>query len=463
MSTLTLEVKNKKITVLGLARSGVAAANLLFKYGAKVTVSDTQPREKLEQFIAQLSSDKISVSTSANQVKDIESADLVVISPGVPSDIPAILEAQNRNIPVISEVELAYQFSQAPWIAITGSNGKTTTTTLIGELLKANWPAPVVVAGNIGVALCTAVQDVPKEGLIVAEISSFQLETITTFKPFVSLLLNLTPNHLDRYPDFESYAIAKVRIFEYQDETDFAVLNAADEESQKYTEHITAKKIFFSKQKELDEGIFVKDGTIWVRIGQMNEAVFPTNELSIPGEHNLENALAAVLVAVCCGIEPTQLAPVLRTFKGVEHRLEFIRELNGVKYYNDSKATTVVAVMTALKSLLKPIILIAGGKDKGSDYIPLRELLVEKVKQLILIGEARDKMLTALMGSCPIVEAESMQHAVETAFQSAENGDNVVLSPACSSYDMFTDFEERGRVFKQLVNSLNGRTEEPKN
>jgi UDP-N-acetylmuramoylalanine--D-glutamate ligase len=463
MSRLTLEAKNKNVTVLGLARSGVAAANLLYNHGVKVKISDIKPREKLNKFITQLASLRIEVSTSANQVKDVESADLVIISPGVPSDIPAILEAKKRNIPVISEVELAYQFSESPWIAITGSNGKTTTTTLIGELLKANWPAPVEVAGNIGFALCNAVQNVPKEGLIISEISSFQLETISTFKPFVSLLLNLTPNHLDRYPDFESYAQAKVRIFEFQDETDFAVLNADDQESQKYTEHITGKKIFFSKQKELTQGIFVKNGSIIVRFGQKDEPVIAVNELSIPGEHNLENALAAVSVAVCCGIDPGKLAPVLRSFKGVEHRLEFIRELNGVKYYNDSKATTVVAVITALKSLPKPIILIAGGKDKGSDYIPLRELLSKKVKQLILIGEARDKMLTAFMGSCPIVEAKTMQAAIETAYQSAESGDNVILSPACSSYDMFTDFEERGRVFKQLVNLINGRTKELEN
>ncbi|MDI6784654.1 MAG: UDP-N-acetylmuramoyl-L-alanine--D-glutamate ligase, partial [bacterium] len=271
-------MENKKVTVLGLARSGVAAANLLFKYGAKVTVSDTKPREQLAQFIAQLSSPEIAVSASASQVKDIESAELVIISPGVPSDIPAIIAAKNRNIPVISEVELAYQFSQAPWVAITGSNGKTTTTTLIGELLEATWPAPVVVAGNIGVALCTAVPEVPKEGLIVAEISSFQLETITTFKPMVSVLLNLTPNHLDRYPDFASYAKAKTRIFEYQDETDFAVLNADDPESQKYTEHITVKKIFFSKHKELEEGIFVKDGTICSRF-RGNDVILRGNDV----------------------------------------------------------------------------------------------------------------------------------------------------------------------------------------
>lgn len=454
MNKLNLEVENKKITILGLARSGVAAANLLNKYGAKVKISDIKPREKLEKFIAQLASSNIEVSITTDQIKDIESAELVVISPGVPSDIPAILEAKKQNIPVISEIELAYKFSSAHWIAITGSNGKTTTTTLTGKLLKSNWTARVEVAGNIGFALCNVVEEVPQEGIIVSEISSFQLETITSFKPFVSLLLNLTPNHLDRYPNFESYAEAKARIFEFQDETDFAVLNTDDQESQKYFDRIKAKKIFFSKQKELDEGIFVKEGNILVRFGHNDTVVMPVSELSIPGEHNLENTLAAISIAVCCGIDPSQLAVVLRSFKGVEHRLEFIRELNGVKYFNDSKATTVVAVTTALKSLPKPIILIAGGKDKGSDYIPLRELLSEKVKQLILVGEARDKMFSSLMGSCPIIEAESMQAAVETAYQSAQNGDNVVLSPACSSYDMFTDFEERGRVFKQLVNQL---------
>ncbi|MCX7919101.1 MAG: UDP-N-acetylmuramoyl-L-alanine--D-glutamate ligase [bacterium] len=454
MQRLGLSVTNKNITVLGMARSGVAAANLLAKHGAKVKISDIKPRESLEKFIQQLVSPEIEISTSANQVEDIKSAELVILSPGIPTDIPAVQEAKNRNIPVLSEIELAYQFSQANWIAITGSNGKTTTTTLTGELLKSAWSAPVEVAGNIGFALCNVAEQVPKEGLIVSEISSFQLETITTFKPYIGALLNLTPNHLDRYPDFESYARAKIRIFEYQSGNDFAVLNADDIETQKYVSAVKAKKIFFSRLTNLKEGVFVNQHNVWVKFGNWDEAVIPLKELNIPGEHNVENALAAVAIAVCCGIAPSKLVEPLKAFKGVEHRLEFVRELNGVKYYNDSKATTVVAVITALKSLSGPIILIAGGKDKGSDYTPLRPLLQKKVKQLILIGQARQKMRTALESSCPILEADSMQEAVKLAYEKAVNGDTVLLSPACASYDMFTDFEERGRIFKQIVMEL---------
>ena len=449
-----MNLKNKKVTVLGLARSGVAAANLLFERGAQVLVSDIKPKENLGNFINQLVSKDIVISENGDQIQDIKNADLVILSPGIPSDIPAVLEARKRNISVISEIELAYRLCKAPMIAITGSNGKTTTTSWVGEILKATWKGPVAVAGNIGFPLSTAVKDITSKGIVVAEISSFQLETIETFSPHIASILNITPNHLDRYPEMDSYANAKLRIFEFQKESDFAVINKDDIESSKRIKELKSNKIFFSVKNEVEQGAMIKDKSIVFRNSNKDDVICDFRDLILPGEHNLENALAAVAMVYCCGIRPDKMKEPLISFRGVEHRLEFVRELNGVKYINDSKATTVAAVMTALKAVSPPVILIAGGKDKGSDYTPLVELAKNKVKQLILIGQAKEKIRKSLNGSVPISEASSMEEAVNQARKISRQGDSILLSPACSSYDMFTDFEERGRVFKSAVGEL---------
>lgn len=447
-------VKNKKVTVLGLARSGIAAANLLFEDGAIVRISDIEPMEKLKQYIKELISQDIEISVSANQIKDIENAELIIVSPGIPSDIPAIQIARKRNIPVISEIELAYQYSSAAIIAITGSNGKTTTTSLVGEIMKSNCSGPVVVAGNIGYPLTKAVKNMSENGLIIAEISSFQLENIISFKPKIAAILNITPNHLDRYQNMNSYANAKSRIFEFQDNTDYAVINLDDNETIKRISNIKSKKIYFSRKSEIELGAMIKKDWIITRWGNREIPVCKINELKIPGVHNLENALAAVAITLSCGIEAEKIKQPLIEFRGVEHRLELVREIAGVKYYNDSKATSVNSVISALSTLPAEIILIAGGKDKGMDYNLLKELISKKVKNLILIGESRMKIKSALNGSCPISESDSMADAVRLAVEFSRAGDSVLLSPGCASYDMFRDFEERGKVFKKIVSDL---------
>lgn len=312
----------------------------------------------------------------------------------------------------------------------------------------------MIVAGNIGYPLCTAVKDIPKDGIVVAEISSFQLETVETFRPKVAAILNITPNHLDRYKNMDDYVNAKLRIFKFQSVDDFTVLNEDDLESTKRIHHLNSKAIYFSRKSEVQTGAMVKDNSIVFRHDGKDAVVCGAQDLKLPGQHNLENALAATAIVACCGIEPAKMKKAMTAFPGVEHRLEFVRELDGVKYFNDSKATTVTAVQTALTSMVSPIILIAGGKDKGSDYVPLQPLIKEKVKQLILIGKAKEKIRNALNGSCKITDAISMEDAVRLAREIGQKGDTILLSPACSSYDMFTDFEERGRMFKKAVNKL---------
>ena len=449
-----MDVKDKNITILGLARSGVAAANVLYELGAKVLVSDIKAIEKLDGFVKQLISRDIKISTSGDQVKDIQNADWVILSPGIPLDIPAVIEARRRNIPVISEVELAFQMCKAPFIAISGSNGKTTTTSLVGEILKSTWNGPVVVAGNIGFPLCSAVKDIPKEGIVVSEISSFQLETTESFRPKVAAILNITPNHMDRYQNMDAYATAKLRIFKFQKESDFAVINKDDPESIARINHLNSQKIYFSRKNEVSTGTMVKKNSIVFCLMGKECKICETKDLKIPGEHNLENVLAAIAIVACCGIDPIKMKGSITNFRGVEHRLEFVRDLMGVKYINDSKATTVIAVQTAISSMSAPIILIMGGKDKGSDYLPLREIIGAKVKQLIIIGQAKNKIKKALHDICPVSEADSLVDAVKCARKISQPGDTVLLSPACASFDMFTDFEERGRVFKKAVHDL---------
>lgn len=450
-----MEYKGRKITILGLARSGVAAANFLHDSGARVRISDTKSREKLEHYINQLSSPEIIVSLQADQVKDILDAEMVVLSPGIPSDIPACRKCRELGIPLISEVELAYRICPAPVVAITGSNGKTTTTSWTGEIFKSIWKGPVQVAGNIGFPLTEGARNLTQEGILVAELSSFQLETITSFKPRVATILNISQNHLDRYPGMDEYSNAKMRIFDYQSESDFAVLNLDNEElMRRLPKTINSKKVYFSRKQDVSEGAMVKHGQMILRKNGHEYPVCPVADLSLPGPHNLENALAAVAMVGCFDVNPSEMAPVLKQFGGVEHRIEFVRELDGVKYYNDSKATTVVSVEIAVSALPAPIVLIMGGKDKGSNYKPLKPLLSSKVKHLILIGQAQNIIHKDLDGSCPISLCGSFEDAVLLSRQLSQPGDSVLLSPACSSYDMFNNFEERGYVFKQLVRGL---------
>jgi len=436
-----------------MARSGLACAQLLKRLEAQVFVTDIKPSHLLAPEIAQLKELEIDFETGGHTSKAITNKDYLVISPGVPLDIPLLREAQNLGIPIFSEIEVAFWLTDARIVGITGSNGKTTTTILVGEILKED-KKECEIGGNIGIPFSSLVEKVSKDGFIVLELSSFQLERIEEFKPYVAVVLNLTPDHLDRYPDLRSYMEAKLRIFENQTDVDFAVLNADDKNSMELVLYSASRKIFFSTQKELELGAFVKNGTLLFKMNGKEEKIIETKDIRIKGPHNLSNAAAACAICAILGVSPVSMRETLKRFKGVEHRLEEVATLSGVRFVNDSKATNVESVWYALQSVEKPIILIAGGKDKGGDFTKLRELVQNRVKALILIGEAKEKIHDALSDIVSTFYSNSLEEAVELSFKKAIAGDTVLLSPACASFDMFKDYEHRGEVFKSSVRHL---------
>jgi UDP-N-acetylmuramoylalanine--D-glutamate ligase len=369
----------------------------------------------------------------------IKGKDLVVISPGVPDSSPVLKWAAQFKVPVIGEIELGYLCCPAPIVAVTGTNGKSTTTTLIGEILKKGGKHAVV-CGNIGNPFCGEIGKVNKGSIVVLEVSSFQLESIKSFRPHVAVMLNISQNHFDRHPGLDAYMKAKARIFENQEKSDWAVLNYDDPLVRKMRTKTKAPVLFFSRKKDIPEMV-------------CTEA-----ELRIKGAHNIENILACLRVASIFGIKPEKARQALRGFRGLEHRFEHVTDIRGVEFINDSKGTTVLATVMALESCVKPVILIAGGHDKGSDFRKARAAAGSKVKELVLIGEAKEKIRDHLAGAAPCVFAETMEDAVRKAFAGAAEGDCVLLSPMCASFDMFKNFEERGKVFKKAVRSI-GRTE----
>ncbi|ADL07712.1 UDP-N-acetylmuramoyl-L-alanine--D-glutamate ligase [Thermosediminibacter oceani] len=450
-----MELRGKKVLIVGLARSGVAAAIELSGMGAKVTANDIKTKEQMEETVEKLSSKGIELVLGGHPLKLLDDTDLIVVSPGVPSDIPLLKEARERNIPVVSELEVGYWFTKAPIIAITGTNGKTTTTTLIGEILK-NDGKNISVAGNIGTPL---IQEADKNGskdYIVVEVSSFQLENIVRFKPKISVILNITEDHLNRHKTFENYIEAKARILENQDEEDFTVLNYDDPIVASLEKRARSKIVFFSRKQELQEGVYVKNDVIVIRENGNIYPILKAKELGIKGSHNLENALAAVAVAWITKANLNNLAETLKDFHGVEHRLEYVDTIDGVKFINDSKGTNPDAAQKALEAVDGPIILIAGGYDKKVDFRPFVRSFFGKVKKVVLIGATADQIERTAReeGFFEVEKAASMREAVEIAKRSAEPGDTVLLSPACASWDMFSNFEERGRVFKEAVRSL---------
>ena len=449
-------VIDKKVGIFGMARSGLACAKLLKKLGAQVFVTDAKPDNLLTSEIAQLVEQDIDFETGGHTSKAITNKDYLIVSPGVPLDIPILKEAQNLGIPIFSEIEVAFWLTDAKTVGITGSNGKTTTTALVGDILKED-RKECEVGGNIGIPFSSLVEKVSPDGIIVLELSSFQLERIEEFKPYVAVVLNLTPDHLDRYPDLRSYMEAKLRIFENQTDVDFAVLNADDKNSMELALYSASKKIFFSTQKELELGAFVKNGMLVYKMNGKEEKIIETKDIKIKGPHNLSNASAACAIGAILEVSPVSMRETLKRFKGVEHRLEEVATLSGVKFVNDSKATNVESVWYALQSVEKPIILIAGGKDKGGDFTKLRELVQNRVKALILIGEAKEKISAALSDLVSTLYTDSLEEAVELSFKKAEAGDTVLLSPACASFDMFKDYEHRGEVFKSSVKHLTER------
>jgi UDP-N-acetylmuramoylalanine--D-glutamate ligase len=448
-----MDLRNKRVLVVGLGRSGVASAFFLQEHGAKVTVSDTKSEAQLQNEVAALLDRGVSIEAGRHGERTFRDQDLIVVSPGVPPDQPQLQHARSLGIPVIGEVELAFRFLQGKVLAITGSNGKTTTTSLIGEILsKAG--KKTLVGGNIGTPVISLAGKTTPDTLVVLEISSFQLETIVQFCPWIAAILNITPDHLDRHHTFQAYVAAKARMFENQHASDFGVLHADDPACVALKGKVKGSLFWFSRKQPVDNGAFLQGDQILFRRNGDDQSVLSRSDIQLKGLHNLENVLAAVTMAMLAGCTPEQIRRAVSEFRAVEHRLELVASINGVTFYNDSKATNVDATVKALESFPGNIHIILGGKDKGSDYTVLSPLLRERVKRAYLIGAAAQKIASHIQGAAPLVHSGTLDRAVRQAFESASPGDVVVLAPACASFDQFENYEQRGRVFKELVHSL---------
>ncbi len=465
-----MDLAGKKVLVVGIARSGIAAARFLASQGAMVIANDAKPESELREAAKELRELGVMLSLGGHPESLFENADLVVLSPGVPADLQALESARRAGVEIISEPELAGRFLRGRMIGVTGSNGKTTVTTLIGELMRTAG-AGVIVGGNIGMPLTSLIEQSSERTWTVAELSSFQLEMIDSLRVNVVVVTNITPDHLDRHGSFENYVRAKNRIFSNQTEDDWAILNGQDQgvADMVATLGVRSRKIYFSSRGR--ETLSGEAADIYVEGGRIITTMMPDyhgeteaiklDEVPLPGMHNVENVMAALAATFCAMGTGTNDLPVLvegiRRFKGVEHRIEYVAEIDGIKFYNDSKATNVDSTVKALESFERNIIVILGGKDKGSDYSPLAPLIRGRVKQVILIGTASDKIAEQLEGAGPMTRARSMQDAVLSAMEVATAGDTVLLAPACASFDMFDNYEHRGRVFKEAVHELASR------
>ncbi len=448
-----IDVRHTKISVIGMARSGVAVAQLLKARGAEVFVSDSGPKEKLERERTLLAAAGMAFETGGHTDR-VYNCSLVVLSPGVPSKAPVVIESQKRGIEVVSELEIGSLFCQAPIVAITGSNGKTTTTTLIGRVLG-DAKKKHVVAGNIGTAFSAVVLELAPTDIAVLEVSSFQLDHVQTFRPRISVILNITEDHMDRYNhSMEEYAASKAKVFLNQKDDDVLIYDADDEWSRKKAAEAKCRTIPFSTTRKLDEGAFVENGTLVTVIDGKRTEVIRCDEISIKGMHNLYNSMAATLVGQLLSVGGASIKSTLKNFKGVEHRLEFVREVDGVRWFNDSKATNVDSVWYALQAFAEPIVLLLGGRDKGNDYSRLDEPVRQHVKGIVAIGESAGKVENSFRQTTTVVRADSMENAIQTAKSMSKRGDVVLLSPACASFDWFKNYEHRGQVFKELVNKL---------
>ena len=452
-----MNIKNKSITVLGLGKSGFAAAKLAKKMGADVFVSDNSASDDIKKAKDILTGIGISVEIDGHSDRVYENKNLIILSPGIPPDNPILRKAKEKRVKIVSEIEFASWFSLAKIIAITGTNGITTTTILIKNILKeAGYNA--IVAGNIGTALSEKVESLSKSDIIVAEISSFQLETITKFRPFISLVLNITPDHLDRYKNMTNYIHAKSIIFKNQTAKDFTILNYNDPVVSKF-EDITKARVSLFSRKIQTCNAFIKDEKIFMRFDSKKKEICRVSELRIKSTHNLENMLAAICVAAIFKVDPITIKSTLTKFMGFPHKTEFVNKINNITFINDSKATNVDATKAAIENTKAPIILIMGGVHKGGSYLYLEQLIKDKVKYLILMGEARDIIKKDIGDIVPLKYVYSMDNAVEEAFSLANPNDTVLLSPACSSFDMFQNYIERGNLFKNAVNTLKSRIE----
>lgn len=447
-----IDLCGKQVLVVGLAKTGLATAQFLRGRGAMVSATEVRPEPEMAEAARAMREWNVPVAWGRHPAESFLKADLIVLSPGVDPAIEPVQEALRKGIRVISEVELAYHFIREPVLAVTGTNGKTTTVLLIGDLLK-EAGRRVGVGGNVGEPLILFADGREPWDVLVVELSSFQLEAIQAFRPKVAVLLNVTEDHLDRYARYEDYVEAKGRIFLNQGPEDLAVLNGDDPVVMRLGESVRARKLLFSLKERLDEGAFLRGDRIILRF-QGEEEDYPLEKARLKGIHNVQNMMAAILAARLFGCPKEAMETVLARFEGLEHRLEFVREIRGVRYYNDSKGTNVGSVVKSLQSFSEPIILIAGGKDKQGDLSPLRDLIRSRVKRLILIGEAKERMGRDLGDLTDTVTAKTLEEAVRLAHETAREGDVVLLSPACSSYDMFKDYKERGKVFKGEVRGL---------
>ena len=453
---MTDDLKDTRVLVVGLAKSGVAAARLLRRLGARVLASDSSPREELTAEARALERESCALWAGGHPDAAFVGAHLVVVSPGVPLELPALGAARARGVPIIGELELAWRVMEADTIAITGTNGKTTTTALTGELLRTQ-VRPVLIGGNIGTPLAEHALEFPGDGIVIAEVSSFQLDAVERFRPRVGVILNITPDHLDRHGTFERYVDAKARMFANQTATDCAVLNADDPVTAALAGRARGRVIWFSRTTPLPHGVFIYDGWIVAKLNGSTERICPVGEITLRGRHNVENVLAATACALWTGMAPSAIRRGIAAFRGVAHRIERVHDDRGVVYYNDSKGTNVDSTIKALESFTEPIVLIAGGKGKGQDFAPLAEAARGRVRRAVLIGQDRARIRVVLEGAgVPTETAESMEEAVRRAREAARVGDVVLLSPACASFDMFRNFEHRGDVFKAVVRALVG-------
>lgn len=447
-----MEYNGKKALVCGMARSGIAAAKLLKRLGAEVTLQDMKKREELSADVLNLENEGIVLYTGANPDDIACAQDIIVLSPGIPCDLPFITAAEAAGVSVISEVELAYTLTKCPITAITGTNGKTTTTTLTGKIMKAVYAGTAVV-GNIGIPYSEEVERLTEKDWVVAEISSFQMEKAKEFHPHISAVLNITPDHLNRHKTMEVYIAMKERVFQKQTAEDFCILNHGDEACRKMADKTAAKVFFFSSSEKLEEGIYLDGETIEVRWNGISETLINVNDLQILGVHNHENVMAAAAAAICANIPLDIIRDVLKAFAGVEHRIEYVATVDGVDYYNDSKGTNVDASIRAVLAMKKPIVLIGGGYDKGSSFDEWTQLFPGRVKHLVLIGVTAPLVRASAekFGFTAISECETFKEAVDLCREKAEDGDCVLLSPACASWGMFDNYEQRGDLFKEQV------------
>jgi len=448
-----MEIKGKNISVIGAVRSGIGAAKLIKKLGGIPFVSDISDSEKLRRSAQSLSDENIDFELGGHSDK-VYNCSMMIISPGVPSDSFIIKQAISKKIKIISEIELAASFCKGNIIAITGTNGKTTTTTLCGYVFN-NCGKKTYTAGNIGIAFSEIALEVNKNEFVALEVSSFQLDFIEKFKPKVAIILNITPDHLNRYENkYESYALSKLKIFDNQDHSDFLIMNKDSKDLMNFFKSSGSVIVNFSTSTKMSDGCWFENETISFQLSGYEKFNCKRDDISLPGEHNLSNTMAVICAAKIFELNSMKIIEALKLFKGVEHRLEFVREIEGVKYINDSKGTNVDSVWFALRSFDSPIFLILGGQDKGNDYNQIKDLVIQNVKKIFAIGSSAEKVFNFFHAFVKVEIKESLQSAVLSASQEARGGEIVLLSPACASFDMFDNYEHRGRVFKEAVFNL---------